>query len=209
MTSESLILAMKIPLEVPDGIHSTITDQVPLVLNLESSVPIFSVAIQSTIALQQRPCTSAINSKCSASPSFLLQLLDVPSNVAILSRSPVYPGCGSSTLATYRWVRGIFEGQEARVGKRGEDWIVCNASGNNGHDGPKSMVKNGHDDNGTNGWCTHLFLPLLSLRLVISSLFSYCPANKLSPVQCSFAVMLLAACYLGGAFLHGEGSFPS
>lgn len=50
-------------------------------LTIESAVPIFTVAIQCTIALQ---------------------LLDVPSNVAILSRSPPDEENGSMTLATYR-----------------------------------------------------------------------------------------------------------
>lgn len=48
----------------------------------ESAVPIFTVALQCSIPLQ---------------------LLDVPSNVAIISRSPPDEGNGNLTLATYRW----------------------------------------------------------------------------------------------------------
>ncbi|GFH06075.1 uncharacterized protein HaLaN_00644, partial [Haematococcus lacustris] len=51
------------------------------VLQLESSVPIFTVAIQADLSLQ---------------------LLDVPSNVAILSNSPPDEANGNLTLATYR-----------------------------------------------------------------------------------------------------------
>jgi hypothetical protein len=56
------------------------------VLSLESAVPIFTVAIQATLPLQ---------------------LLDVPSNVAILSRSPPDEANGNMTLATYRSVMAL------------------------------------------------------------------------------------------------------
>ena len=53
------------------------------VLTLESAVPIFTVALQASLPLQ---------------------LLDVPANVAILSRSPPDEANGNHTLATYRCV---------------------------------------------------------------------------------------------------------
>jgi Bardet-Biedl syndrome 7 protein len=51
-------------------------------LSLESAVPLFTVALHATCHLQ---------------------LLYVPGNVAIVSRSPPDPQAPSSTLATYRW----------------------------------------------------------------------------------------------------------
>lgn len=56
-------------------------DEACYVLTLESAVPIFTVAIQ-----------------CNAP----LQMLDVPTNVAILSRSPPDEANSNLTLATYR-----------------------------------------------------------------------------------------------------------
>lgn len=53
-------------------------------LCLSFAVPIFTVAIQSTA---------------------VLQLLDVPANVAILSKSPTDVANNNMTLATYRFVR--------------------------------------------------------------------------------------------------------
>lgn len=50
----------------------------------ESAVPIFTVALQCNVSLQ---------------------LLDVPSNVAIISRSPADEANGNLTLATYRYAQ--------------------------------------------------------------------------------------------------------
>lgn len=66
-------------------------DEACYVLSIESAVPIFTVAIQ-----------------CSAP----LQMLDVPSNVAILSRSPPDEANGNLTLATYRYTAPYGEGVE-------------------------------------------------------------------------------------------------
>lgn len=61
--------------------HSSLFPTLVQILALEASVPIFTVALQATLSLI---------------------LLDVPSNVAIISRSDPDPANGSLTLATYR-----------------------------------------------------------------------------------------------------------
>lgn len=67
-------------------------------LSLESAVPLFTVALHATCHLQ---------------------LLDVPGNVAIVSRSPPDPQAPSSTLATYRWAPEM-KGQHAGCHKSAE-----------------------------------------------------------------------------------------
>jgi hypothetical protein len=73
---------------VASGSTHTLVDRLRLdgeegchTLSVESAVPIFTLALQCSLPLQ---------------------LLDVPSNVAILSRSPPDEKAGSLTLATYR-----------------------------------------------------------------------------------------------------------
>ncbi|KAG2493069.1 hypothetical protein HYH03_008732 [Edaphochlamys debaryana] len=73
-------LAMSAPFTVQDKCKLE-ADEACYVLTIESAVPIFTVAIQSNA---------------------VLQMLDVPTNVAILSRSPPDESNGNLTLATYR-----------------------------------------------------------------------------------------------------------
>ncbi|KAG2424531.1 hypothetical protein HXX76_014412 [Chlamydomonas incerta] len=77
---DTAMLAMSAPFTVQDKCKLE-ADEACYVLTIESAVPIFTVAIQ---------CNAA------------LQMLDVPSNVAILSRSPPDEANGNLTLATYR-----------------------------------------------------------------------------------------------------------
>lgn len=74
------LLAASAPFTVQDTCKLQ-PDEACYVLSIESAMPIFTVAIQSSISLQ---------------------LLDVPSNVAIMSRSPPDEANGCLTLATYR-----------------------------------------------------------------------------------------------------------
>ncbi|GAX76228.1 hypothetical protein CEUSTIGMA_g3672.t1 [Chlamydomonas eustigma] len=74
------LLAASAPFTVQDRCYLE-ADEACYVLSLESAMPIFAAAIQCNITLQ---------------------LLDVPSNVAIMSRSPPDPENGNLTLATYR-----------------------------------------------------------------------------------------------------------
>lgn len=78
--ADTALLAMSAPFTVQD-VCKLDPEEACYILTLESAVPIFTVAIQS---------------------SALLQLLDVPSNVAIMSRSPPDEANGNLTLATYR-----------------------------------------------------------------------------------------------------------
>ncbi|GLC59925.1 hypothetical protein PLESTB_001554700 [Pleodorina starrii] len=77
---DTALLAMSAPFTVNDKCKLE-ADEACYVLTIESAVPIFTVAIQ-----------------CNAP----LQMLDVPTNVAILSRSPPDEANGNLTLATYR-----------------------------------------------------------------------------------------------------------
>ncbi|KXZ55148.1 hypothetical protein GPECTOR_3g298 [Gonium pectorale] len=77
---DTALLAMSAPFTVQDKCKLE-ADEACYVLSIESAVPIFTVAIQSNAQLQ---------------------MLDVPSNVAILSRSPPDETNGNLTLATYR-----------------------------------------------------------------------------------------------------------
>lgn len=79
-SGNSALLAVSAPFSVQDRCKLE-PDEACYVLSIESAMPIFTVAIQCTIPLQ---------------------LLDVPSNVAILSRSPPDDSNGNMTLATYR-----------------------------------------------------------------------------------------------------------
>ncbi|GIL85198.1 hypothetical protein Vretimale_10813 [Volvox reticuliferus] len=77
---DTALLTISAPFTVQDKCKLE-PDEACYVLTIESAVPIFTVAIQ---------CNAA------------LQMLDVPTNVAILSRSPPDEVNGNLTLATYR-----------------------------------------------------------------------------------------------------------
>ncbi|MEW5302522.1 MAG: hypothetical protein WDW36_005300 [Sanguina aurantia] len=77
---DTALLAVSAPFSVSDRCKLE-PDEACYTLNIESAVPIFTVAIQSTA---------------------VLQLLDVPANVAILSKSPTDVANNNMTLATYR-----------------------------------------------------------------------------------------------------------
>jgi len=79
-SGNNALLAVSAPFTVSDRCKLE-PEEACYVLTVETAVPIFTVAIQCTIPLQ---------------------LLDVQSNVAILSRSPPDEDNGSLTLATYR-----------------------------------------------------------------------------------------------------------